>query len=646
VSADPVAVAATTPALAQARFARGAWRTLWREKAALAGAVFLFLLLVAALLGPVLYSNSSTVIDLLGRFGHPSWAHPLGTDGLGRDVLARLLAGARVTLLIGVCVVITSATIGTLLGMIAGYKGGRLDSLIMRAADAQLAFPGLLLVLLVLAFVGTGIPILIAVLVIYGWMIYARLVRGQVLQLRQTPAVQAAELVGCSTPRIIFRHLLPNLYSIIITQGLVEFARVCLAEASLSYLGFGVQPPNSSWGLMVAENQGDLRIAWWATVFPGLALALTVLAANLVSNWLRVETDPQQRQRRFHVAAGRGKGRKAAGFVAVTDRPAAAADADPLLEVERLHVVFHTLDGPVTAVQNFSLSIAPGETLGIVGESGSGKSTAALALLDLVPPPGRIERAEVRWRGKQIGARELHRLRGSEITMIFQDPMTSLNPLVPVGRQVAEVLIKHKGMSRREARERTVELFTLVGIPSPRQRLKQYPYQLSGGLRQRVMIATALAPEPKLLVADEPTTALDATIQAQILELIAELQERLQIAVLLITHDLGVVAQICDRVVVMYGGHVLEEAPTDELFADPRQRYTEALLAAAPTIEQIEHRLATIPGRPPSRYEELPGCPFVPRCGFATAECDVMPALTNGGPRRFACWHPVDAGRR
>ncbi|HTE59654.1 MAG TPA: dipeptide/oligopeptide/nickel ABC transporter permease/ATP-binding protein, partial [Solirubrobacteraceae bacterium] len=468
-----------------------------------------------------------------------------------------------------------------------------------------------------------------------------------VLQLRETPAIQAAELLGASTPRILFRHLLPMLYSALLTQAILELARVVLVEASLSYLGLGVQPPNASWGLMVAENQADLQDAWWTVTFPGVALALTVLAMNLLANWIRVQTDPQQRQRRF--ALGSMKGWKSTGFrlskngSGASSTVAEPAGATPLVSVEGLEVRFHSVEGVVPAVRGASLVIRPGETLGIVGESGSGKSTAALALMDLIPPPGRIEDVRLVWEGRELSRRDLHRLRGSEIAMIFQDPMTSLNPLVPVGRQVGEVLMKHKGMSKEAARKRTEELFELVGIPSPHERLDQFPHELSGGLRQRVMIATALAPEPKLVIADEPTTALDATIQAQILEIIRELQQRLGVAMLLITHDLGVVARVCDHVVVMYGGRIVEEATVYDLYERPRHRYTEALLAAVPRVDHGRGELATIPGHPPGRQDAVEGCPFAPRCGYATDECSTMPAMTADGPRRrFACWHPVE----
>jgi peptide/nickel transport system permease protein len=646
VSAEPV-IATAGDAPLRGRSAGRVLRSLGREKLALAGSAYLVLLVLGAVFAPVILSSSPTEINIIERFLPPAWAadgsweHPLGTDGLGRDILARLLYGARVSLIVGVTVVILAGLLGTIAGLLAGYKGGLWDTIIMRVADAQLAFPGLLLILMVLAFVGQSLLIIIVILSLYGWMIYARLVRGMVLQLRQTPAIQAAQLVGCSTPRILFRHLLPNLSSALMTQGMVEFARVILAEASLSYLGLGVQPPNASLGLMVAENQGNVGDAWWTVVFPGALLALTVLAINVVANWLRVETDPQQRQRKSSVKAQR-RGRRLKPARRAVDG-SAVATAGELLVVDHLQVGFDTREGHVAAVRDASFDVRPGETVGIVGESGSGKSTAALALLGLVPPPGRVTAGRILWNGREVGPTDQQRLKGSEVTMIFQDPMTSLNPLVPVGRQISEVLVKHKGMSRSAARRRAEELLTLVGVPSPRRRLDQLPHELSGGLRQRVMIATALAPEPKLVIADEPTTALDATIQAQILELIADLQQRTGIAMLLITHDLGVVARVCQRVVVMYGGRVVERGPVDDLFARPRHRYTSALLATSPRIDSSAERLPTIPGHPPRPREALAGCPFAPRCAARTERCDAMPSVASAGAgRSFACWHPVE----
>jgi peptide/nickel transport system permease protein len=640
-------IVAAEPMAPERKAVRQVLRSLWSDKSAVLGAVYLVLLVLAAVFGPLLVSTSATHIDILNRLSPPAWeeggssAHLLGTDLLGRDMLARLLAGARISLLIGVSVVVIAGTVGTVLGIVAGYKGGRWDTVIMRLADAQLAFPGLLLVLLVLAVFGSSILTIIGVLSAYGWMIYARLVRGMVLQIRPTPAIQAAVMVGCSTPRILLKHVLPVLYTTLLTQAMLELPRVMIAEASLSFLGLGVQPPLTSWGLMVAENRSRIADAWWTVLLPGLILTLTVLALNLVANWLRRQSNP-----RLHRRGRRRRPDAPAPAVAsrtrVTEIGAAVSAApEPLLAADDLWVRYGTDAGEIIAVAGASLRIAPGEALAIVGESGSGKSSLALALMDLVVPPGRTEAGSLRWRGEEIGLRGLRARRGAEITMVFQDPMTSLNPLVPVGRQVAEVLVKHRGMRMSDALDRTVELFELVGIASPGRRLRQFPYQLSGGLRQRVMIATAIAPEPALLIADEPTTALDATIQAQILELIAELRQRLGLSLVLITHDLGVVARVADNVAVMYGGRVVERAPVRPLLSQPRHRYTQALLTSIPRVETTGRDLPVIPGRPPSGLEALSGCPFKPRCAFAGDDCQVMPTFQRRGESTFACRHPV-----
>jgi len=288
------------------RLGRGV-RTLWRDKVSFIGVCVLLVIVFAAIFAPIVAPHSQSEVDLTARLAPPAWSdggswdHILGTDALGRDVLSRLIYGAQVSLAIGVVVVGVSMLIGTVLGLIAGYRGGRWDSLIMRVADAQLAFPGLLLIIAVVAVVGPSIRILVIVLAVYGWMLFGRLVRGNVLQLREELYVRAATMSGAKAGRMMRRHFLPSLISPLLTQSMLDLARVVLAEASLSYLGLGVQPPSSSWGLMVAENQPYLDSAWWSVVFPGLALAITVLATNLVASWLRVQTDPQQRQQVFAI---------------------------------------------------------------------------------------------------------------------------------------------------------------------------------------------------------------------------------------------------------------------------------------------------------------------------------------------------------
>jgi len=323
------------------------------------------------------------------------------------------------------------------------------------------------------------------------------------------------------------------------------------------------------------------------------------------------------------------------------------AAAPRLLEVDDLVVEFLTQRGTVQAVRGVSFHVEEGETLGLVGESGSGKSVTAQAVLGLTELPGRIVSGDIRWKGRSVLGKENRRyaesIRGRELAVVFQDPMTSLNPLFTVGMQLAEVARHHLGMSRKQATERAVELLDLVGIAFPRQRIKQYPHELSGGMRQRVMIAMALACEPELIIADEPTTALDVTIQAQVLELMADLQQRLGLAVLLITHDLGVVAGLCHRVQVMYAGRLVESGEATELFAAPGHPYTAGLLRSTPRLDVVSPRLVAIEGAPPDLRRPPSGCAFHPRCPLAIERCRTDdPPVVEIGSRSAACFRAFE----
>ena len=325
----------------------------------------------------------------------------------------------------------------------------------------------------------------------------------------------------------------------------------------------------------------------------------------------------------------------------------ATAD-EHVLEVEHLYVSFFTRRGTVHAVRDVSFAMRRGETLGLVGESGSGKSVTAQALMGLIELPGRITGGDVRWKGQSLvtdARKTLARVRGKEIAMVFQDPMTSLNPLFTVGTQIGESLRRHLGLRKKAAHERATELLDLVGISNPRERVDQYPHEMSGGMRQRVLIAMALACEPELLIADEPTTALDVTIQAQILELVAELQQRLGLSVLLITHDLGVVAGLCDRVAVMYSGKIVEVAPAEDLYHTPGHPYSAGLLRSTPRLDVVIPRLISIEGSPPDLVDPPLGCAFADRCHLAIDQCrEAMPGLRIHSPeRRIACWRPFEA---
>jgi len=327
----------------------------------------------------------------------------------------------------------------------------------------------------------------------------------------------------------------------------------------------------------------------------------------------------------------------------------------PLLRVENLKTHFHTRDGVVRAVDGVSFEVMPGETLAIVGESGCGKSVTSMSILRLLPmPPARIAEGRIEFDGVnllELSEPEMRKVRGNAISMIFQEPMTSLNPVLTVGRQIAEALVLHRGLSQKDATARAIEMLRKVHIPEAERRIGQYPHELSGGMRQRVMIAMALACGPRLLIADEPTTALDVTIQAQILELMRELRDDTGASIILITHDLGVVAEIAHRVVVMYAGRKVEEAPIEELFAAPRHPYTRGLLGSMPhlgdSVNETGKRLVEIPGMVPSLKDPAPGCLFAPRCPNVGERCtsEAPPLELHSARHWAACWHPVAAPR-
>lgn len=319
--------------------------------------------------------------------------------------------------------------------------------------------------------------------------------------------------------------------------------------------------------------------------------------------------------------------------------------SDKLLEVKQLRVSFQNENGAANVVNGIDLTVYPKETLGIVGESGCGKSVTSLAIMGLIPtPPGIVQEGEIWFNGSNLlrqKERELRKIRGNEISMIFQEPMSSLDPAFTIGSQINEVIQFHEKVSAAQVKSRSIELLRLVGIPNPEQRYKEYPHQISGGMRQRVMIAIALACNPKLLIADEPTTALDVTVQAQILELMNDIRERLHTAILLITHDLGVVAEMCDRVIVMYAGEIVEEASTEVLFDRTAHPYTQGLLNSMPKIDGPKSRLSSIEGNVPSPADMPTGCRFHPRCSYATEICREEPPLPveiEAG-HRVRCWH-------
>ena len=589
---------------------------------------FVVLLALLAAFAPLVATHPPNTQDVLASFQGPSSDHWLGTDDLGRDLFSRLAHGARVSLLSSIAVVGISLVLAVPLGLFSGYRGGWPDNVLMRVIDAGLSIPPLVLALAVSGILGPGVVNVVIALVIVFFPGFVRLVRGASLAVREETFIEASRSIGSPTWRILVRRVLPNVRSPLIVQCTLALGSAMLAEAGLSYLGLGLQPPDATWGNMLRRAYDTaLFTDSFQLVIPGAAIALTVLAFTVIGEGLRDQ---------FGGSGGRTlSGRQHYGLTMVTrdepqlelppaDRDRGSARA-PLLDVRGLSVEFQTPSGVRRVVDDVSFSVGAGEIVGLVGESGSGKSVTSLSLMRLVPsPPGRIVAGTIDFNGRNVltsAFKELRAMRGAEMSMVFQDPMSSLDPRFTVGNQLVEAQRLHGRVRRTAARRRAAELLELVGIPSPNERLGAYPHQLSGGMRQRAMIALALVNQPKLLIADEPTTALDVTVQAQILDLLRSIRDEFGTGILFVTHDLGVVADVCDRVVVMYAGEIVEQSTVWEMFSRPAHPYTEGLLGAMPQEGRRVDRLTVIPGQVPSPGELPRGCRFQDRCPYVRDEC-------------------------
>lgn len=644
----PNASADTTPV---SPIRRSAARFLRRPLGALALA-YLILMILVALFGSWLTPedpNASVFIAFEG----PSTDHWLGTDDLGRDTASRLIAGTAASVRAAYQTVAVALAIAIPLGLMAGYAGGVFDNLLMRLMDALNSFPALVLALVIAAVLGPGLGNAMIAITIVLIPTFVRLCRASTLAVSQETYVDASRSIGTSTPRILLTRVLPGVLSPLIISVTLLLGVALTAEASLSFLGLGVQAPQASWGGMLRRGYNYIFSQPYQMIPPGVAIALAVLSFNIVGDTLRDALSPTE--------IGRTRGlRGRAGLTLVVapeamhatpsgDTGAAknsqtsGADTSPILSVRDLEVTFQTPQGPLVVVDGVSFDVGRGEVVGLVGESGSGKTVTSLSIMRLLPsPPARITAGEV-WFGGQdlltLGHAQLANRRGGDIAMVFQDPMSSLNPAFTIGNQLTEAIQLHQSMPRRSARHRALELLALVGIADAERRLDDYPHRLSGGMRQRVLIAMALANEPKLLIADEPTTALDVTVQAQILDLLRTLQSKLDMAMVFVTHDLGVVADIADRVLVMYAGQLVESSPAQQLFDSPQHPYTERLLAAIPQSALQGGRLASIPGEVPVAGSWEAGCRFSPRCEHATDECRAAPVPLEvlGGDRTVRC---------
>ncbi|HTU29556.1 MAG TPA: dipeptide/oligopeptide/nickel ABC transporter permease/ATP-binding protein [Solirubrobacteraceae bacterium] len=557
----------------------------------------------------------------------------LGTDYLGRDIFARIIAGASVSLWVPAAVVGLSLVGAIPIGLIAGYRGGRTDQILMRLVDSGLSFPPLVMAMAVVAVLGAGEEDAVIALAVVFTPALARLVRGQTVAVRAESFVEASRSLGSSSTFISLRRVLPNIMSVLVVQATLIMSTTLIAEAGLSFLGLGAQPPAATWGSMLQQAYSySLFVQPWSLFWPGAAIALTVLAFNslgdaFTSAFGLVRPSPSQRRRPRGIRGRRGLTAVERGGVA---SEAVASPTTACLEVRDLSVSVAVEAGQLTVVDGVSLTIEPGEILGLVGESGSGKTVTSMAVMRLLPsPPFVITGGSVLLDGRDLLSMELgemRKVRGSDIAMVFQDPMSSLNPAQTVGAQISEAIRLHRGASRREAWQRAVDLLDRVGIPDAAKRARSYPHQLSGGMRQRVMIAMALSCGPRLIIADEPTTALDVTVQAQVMQLLRDLAREENVAVLFVTHDLAVVSELCDRVVVMYAGQIVESASTADVFVAPRHPYTEGLIGAS-RHSSDGRRPQAILGQVPQLDNMPRGCRFAPRCQYVEAACVSTPQV-------------------
>ncbi|MCL7426952.1 dipeptide/oligopeptide/nickel ABC transporter permease/ATP-binding protein [Streptomyces sp. YS415] len=583
--------------------------------------------------------------------GHPSAEYWMGQDSLGRDILSRLMYGARWSLAIGLGATGLALVAGALIGAVAATSRKAVDETLMRCLDVVMAFPGIALAAVLVAVFGGGITVLICAIAFLFTPPVARVVRANVLDQYGEDYVTAERVIGARTPHIVWRHVAVNCAAPVLVFCTVQVAEAIVFEASLSFIGAGVRPPDPSWGSVIADGKNMvLTGGWWATVFPGLVILCTVLSLNILSEgvsdaWaapaprdvpVPEEADPVEAPEPGGGAVVALPGlAEAARRLRARARPLPTG-AQPVLSVENLAIGFEGRHRGVDIVDGISFEVQPGEVLGLVGESGCGKSLTALTVMGLQPKGARVS-GQVRFHHRDLLAepmRARRRLLGHEMAMVYQDALSSLNPAMTIRAQLKQVV-------RRGGRRTAGELLTLVGL-DPERTLRSYPHELSGGQRQRVLIAMALSRDPKLIVADEPTTALDVTVQAQIMALLLRLREELGFALILVSHDLALIADVTDRVVVMYGGQVVETGVTADLVEAPAHHYTRGLLGSVLSLEGAAERMTQIRGVVPSPADFPAGCRFTDRCPRATERCRTTPPHLLGTPTHTAaCHHPA-----
>ncbi|MCX4713809.1 dipeptide/oligopeptide/nickel ABC transporter permease/ATP-binding protein [Streptomyces griseus] len=615
----------------------------------------LVVVILGAVLAPLLTQDPLTTGTPVQAPGADHW---FGTDRAGRDVFARVVHGSRYSLVIGLGATAVALVAGAVLGSLAATSRKLGDESVMRTLDVVMSFPPIALAAVLVAVFGTSVPVIIFTIAFVYTPSLARVVRANVLAQYGEDYVAAEKVIGARRGYIVLRHVAVNCMAPVMVFATVMVAEAIIFEASLSFIGAGVQDPDPSWGSVLAYGRQILLAGgWWATFFPGLALLITVLALNILSEGLTdasaapksarapvapatTAPDPVEAAATVDIDAALAKLARHIDATAPTITPV-RADADELLVVRDLAIRFPDRYGDIPVVDRLNFTVHEGETLGLVGESGCGKSITSLAVMGLLARNAEVS-GEILYRGRdllKLPPKERRALMGPEIAMVYQDALSSLNPSVLVGTQL-------KQLTSRGGTKTPAELLELVGL-SPERTLRSYPHELSGGQRQRVLIAMALSRSPRLLIADEPTTALDVTVQAQVVELLIKLRDELGFAMVLVSHDLALVGDLAHRVAVMYAGRLAEVGDTRSVLTGPAHHYSRGLLGSVVSLEAGADRLHQIRGVVPAPQGFGDGCRFAGRCGAATGLCrTTAPALTPRDPaddHGFACHHPAGA---
>ena len=595
---------------------------------------FLLLVVAVAVMAPLLTNYSPLASGPPVK--PPSGDHWFGTDAIGRDIFSRVAYGARSSLVIGLCATAAALVAASVLGSIAATAGKAVSEVLMRVLDIIMSFPGIALAAVFVAVFGNSLPVLVFAIGFLYVPQLSRVVRANVIAAFGEDYVSASRVLGASTAHILLKHVARNCIAPIAVFATVLVADAVVFEASLSFINAGVKPPNPSWGNILADGKQLLLTgAWWPTFFPGLMILLTVLALNILAEGLTdalaapaVKPSAASKPDNEVVTEANTLGQTSAEEAAASlnESLSALAEAeknndrrlvfdgadDNLIEVRNFSIQFPNSHGDVKIVDNVNFTVRAGETMGLVGESGCGKSITAMAIMGLLPKTAKLS-GEIIYNGKnllELSPQEHNALRGHEIAMIYQDALSALNPSMLIRTQM-------KQLTKRGGKRTAEELLELVGL-DPERTLQSYPHELSGGQRQRVLIAMALTRNPRLLIADEPTTALDVTVQHQVVQLLNDLREKLGFAMIFVSHDLALVGRLAHKITVMYAGQVVEQGTTREILTDPRHEYTRGLLGSVLSIEAGVDRLYQVPGTVPSPREFVDGDRFAPRSSYPT----------------------------